>query len=155
MTSSDRSAGRKKGASAPRATATDAMAGSSVETITRSKQPDACAASIDQAMMGRPQNSRTFFRGIRLLPPRAGITPSLIVPPGSGRARPSAGACPSPWPQIAPIFSRFASIQAESSSHDIQWSFVSLEYVKPSGTLVPVLIRPTSADQLWIAGRIL
>ena len=55
-----------------------AISSSSVETITRSNSPDFSAAEIDRAIMGTPQNSRTFLRGILLLPPRAGIIAVLI-----------------------------------------------------------------------------
>ena len=50
-----------------------ALASSSVLTITRSKRPVARAASIDHAISGLPRNDRTFLRGMRLLPPRAGM----------------------------------------------------------------------------------
>jgi hypothetical protein len=36
---------------------------------------------MDQAIIGLPQNGLTFFRGIRLLPPRAGMmqtTPEAV-----------------------------------------------------------------------------
>lgn len=42
--------------------------------MTLSNKAEDRAASIDHAMMGLPQKSRTFFRGIRLLPPLAGMT---------------------------------------------------------------------------------
>ena len=34
--------------------------------------------AIDQAIIGRPPKSLMFLRGIRLLPPRAGITQSFM-----------------------------------------------------------------------------
>lgn len=44
-----------------------------------SNKADACAAAIDQAIIGFPQKSRMFLRGMRLLPPRAGMTQRLDV----------------------------------------------------------------------------
>jgi hypothetical protein len=38
------------------------------------KQPLALAGCIDQAIIGLPRKSRLFLRGIRLLPPRVGVT---------------------------------------------------------------------------------
>ena len=70
---------RRNGTSAPNLLATSAISGSSVDTITWSKHLLWKAASIDQAMIGFPQNSRIFFRGILLLPPRAGMTASRIT----------------------------------------------------------------------------
>src|SRR5690606_29869789 len=66
--------GRRNGASAPHCLPTLAISASSVETSTRPKSPQARAASMDQAIIGLPQNDRMFLRGIRLLPPRAGMT---------------------------------------------------------------------------------
>ena len=44
----------------------------------RSKQPDSSAARIGQAIIGRPQKSAAFLRGMRLLPPRAGMTANAM-----------------------------------------------------------------------------
>ncbi len=72
--SSESSGGRRNGVSAPNCSATAAISRSSVDTITRSNNPDCRAAAMEYAIIGRPANGRMFFRGIRLLPPRAGMT---------------------------------------------------------------------------------
>jgi hypothetical protein len=43
-----------------------------------SNKEDALAAFIDHASIGRPQKSLMFFRGILLLPPRAGMIAILM-----------------------------------------------------------------------------
>ena len=70
--------GRKNGTSAPHSPAITAISSSSVETITLSKDPDAIAAVIAYPIIGFPWNSLMFLRGMRLLPPRAGITANLM-----------------------------------------------------------------------------
>src|SRR6266702_8037532 len=79
--SSDNAAGRVNGTSAPNLCAMLAISASSVDTTTWLKQPLCRAASIDQAIFGFPQNSLMFFRGIRLLPPRAGMIATLMKEP--------------------------------------------------------------------------
>lgn len=69
------------GTLAPKDLATPAISASSVETITSSKSPLSKAASIEYAMMGLPQNSLMFLRGIRLDPPRAVITQTALDVP--------------------------------------------------------------------------
>ena len=50
-----------------------------------------------QAIIGLPQNGFTFLRGIRLLPPRAGITAMFTAPaPGAAPRRPCPAA-PRSW----------------------------------------------------------
>jgi hypothetical protein len=44
-----------------------------VDTITSENANDASAAPTGYSIIGRPRNGRMFLRGIRLLPPRAGI----------------------------------------------------------------------------------
>lgn len=66
----------------------DAISGSSVDTITRSKQPLSRAAAMEWAMIGLPANGRMFLRGMRLLPPRAGMIATFIRAPWRGRRRP-------------------------------------------------------------------
>ena len=56
-----------------------AISSSSVETITLSKHALFSAAAIDHAIIGFPPNSLIFFLGIRLLPPRAGITANFMI----------------------------------------------------------------------------
>src|SRR5580704_2177538 len=53
------------------------ISASSVETMILSKRCEFRATSIDHAIIGLPQNSRTFLRGMRLLPPRAGTTANV------------------------------------------------------------------------------
>ena len=77
--SSETSAGRINGTSAPYCSATSAISASSVDTMTLSNHPDANAASIEYAMIGFPLKSLIFFRGMRLLPPRAGIIAIFIT----------------------------------------------------------------------------
>lgn len=68
-----------EGVSAPHSRATAAISASSVETITRSKQPLSIAAPIEWAMIGLSANGRMFaLRGMRLLPPRAGMIATFI-----------------------------------------------------------------------------
>ncbi|MNN92854.1 hypothetical protein D3C81_2112020 [compost metagenome] len=84
--SSDSSAGRMNGTSAPCWRATSAISISSVETMILSKQALCSAASMDQAIIGLPQNGLMFLRGMRLLPPRAGMIASFM--PAAPRAEP-------------------------------------------------------------------
>jgi hypothetical protein len=79
--SSANSEGLTKGTVAPWASAVRRISASSVDTMTREKQPLSIAASIDHASMGLSRNMRMFFRGIRLLPPRAGM---IAIGPKSG-----------------------------------------------------------------------
>src|SRR5215813_8438281 len=72
--SSDVWADLKKGTLAPNEAEISAISLSSVETITSSNEPDPSAASMENLMMGTPRKSLMFFRGIRLLPPRAVMT---------------------------------------------------------------------------------
>ena len=76
---SDNSAGRTNGASAPYLTAMSAISGESVETRICSNKPLSLAAPIGQASIGRPANSLIFLPGMRLEPPRAGMTAILII----------------------------------------------------------------------------
>lgn len=71
--SSDSDASRIKGTLAPCCFATSAISASSVETIISENTLLASAVSIDQAIKGFPLKSFIFFRGMRLLPPLAGI----------------------------------------------------------------------------------
>ena len=80
--SSASAAGLTNGTSAPQAVATPATSASSVDTTIRSNNPEVLAASIDQAIIGLPQKSRIFFRGMRLLPPRAGMTAMALFDDG-------------------------------------------------------------------------
>ena len=50
-----------------------AISGSSVETMIWEKQPESWAAAMLCAIMGLPLNGLMFLRGMRLLPPRAGM----------------------------------------------------------------------------------
>jgi hypothetical protein len=47
--------------------------------MTRSKTPEFNAARIGYEIMGFPANGRTFFLGMRLLPPRAGMI-AIVLP---------------------------------------------------------------------------
>jgi hypothetical protein len=49
-----------------------------VETTIRSNKPEALAEPIAHPIIGLPQKSLMFFRGMRLLPPRAGMTAILM-----------------------------------------------------------------------------
>ena len=71
------SGGRTKGTSAPNVLATCAISSSSVDTMMRSNRPDRNAAAIEYEIIGRPAKSLIFFLGMRLLPPRAGMTAIL------------------------------------------------------------------------------
>lgn len=62
--------------SAPYARLTAAISSSSVETTTLSIVEACKAASMVQAIKGLPQNGSTFFLGIPLDPPRAGMMAS-------------------------------------------------------------------------------
>ena len=63
------------------------------------KRYDEIAAAIGQAIIGFPQNSRTFLRGMRLLPPRAGMMATFMQrwprpvrrPRGPARPRSASG----------------------------------------------------------------
>ena len=77
--SPDSSDGLMNGICAPYWEAIFLTSRSSVLTIIESKHPAFLAISIDQAIIGFPRNKRTFFLGIRLLPPRAGIMQILIL----------------------------------------------------------------------------
>src|SRR5690554_4861713 len=57
----------------------DNISSSSLVTIMRAFNPVSSAASIVQQISGFPASGRTFLRGNRLLPPRAGITISLSL----------------------------------------------------------------------------
>ena len=50
-----------------------AISSSSVETIISENNPEFIAVVIALAIIGIPPTGWMFFRGIRLLPPRAGI----------------------------------------------------------------------------------
>ena len=50
-----------------------AISGSSVETMICEKQPESWAAAMLWAIMGLPLKGLMFLRGMRLLPPRAGM----------------------------------------------------------------------------------
>ena len=76
--SSASSAGRTNGTSAPYCRAICAISSSSVDTIICSKQPALWAARMLWAIMGLPLNGRMFLRGMRLLPPRAGMIHRVI-----------------------------------------------------------------------------
>src|SRR6185312_9786846 len=64
---------RINGTSAPADRATSAISSLSVDTQTRSNNPLSRAAATGQWINGLSKNLRMFFRGIRLLPPLAGI----------------------------------------------------------------------------------
>jgi hypothetical protein len=69
---------RINGTSAPATLANAAISSSSVDTITLSNKFDCNAASIEYKMIGLPQKDLMFLRGIRLLPPRAGMIHKLF-----------------------------------------------------------------------------
>jgi hypothetical protein len=75
--SSAKCAGRENGTSAPCCFAIWAISSSSVDTTTCSNNPEILAASIAYPIIGLPAKALMFFRGMRLLPPRAGMTARL------------------------------------------------------------------------------
>ena len=71
--------GPEKRCFCPQAVAMDCISASSVDTSTCSNKPDACTASIAYAIIGLPAKALMFLRGMRLLPPRAGMTAMFMM----------------------------------------------------------------------------
>ena len=65
-----------KGTLTPYCWAMAAISGSSVETMIWEKQPESWAVAMLWAIIGLPLKGLIFLRGMRLLPPRAGMMQS-------------------------------------------------------------------------------
>ena len=79
--SSDKCSGLLNGASAPNESTVSLISASSVDTKIRSNMLADCAAAIAHSIIGFPQKSLMFLRGIRFDPPRAGIIQIFILAP--------------------------------------------------------------------------